>query len=111
MTVSLREFLDSTRLLHGKWALTLEDVAWVKDYEAIWKTIEGCLLKKRLEGKPLSNEKYINPKLITWDGEIRARFRGNYPGFIEDIGACYALGVLKIGSVYRQGSNYHFEGV
>ena len=44
-----------------------EDEAWVKDYEAIWITIEECLLKKRLEGKPLSNEKYINPKLITWD--------------------------------------------
>ena len=25
-----------------------EDEAWVKDYEAIWITIEGCLLKKRL---------------------------------------------------------------
>ena len=86
-----------------------EDEAWVKDYEAIWITIEECLLKKRLEGKPLSNEKYINPKLITWDGEIKTRFRGNYPGFIEDIGACYASGVLKVGSVYRKGLNYHLQ--
>ena len=84
-----------------------EDEAWVIDYEAIWITIEECLSKKRLEGKPLSNEKYINPKLITWDGEIKTRFRGNYPGFIEDIGACYASEVLKVGSVYRKGLNYH----
>ena len=88
-----------------------EDEAWVEDYKAIWMTIEECLLKNlfSLEGKPLSNEKYINLKLITWDGEIKTRFRGNYPGFIEDIGACYALGVLKVGSVYRQGLNYHLQ--
>ena len=62
-----------------------------------------------LRGEPLSNEKYINPKLITWGDAIRTRFKGNYPGFIEDIGACHATGVLKVGSVYRQGSNYHLQ--
>ena len=41
---------------------------------------------KKLEGEPVNNSKYINPKLITWDGEI-----------------------LKIGSVYRQESNYHLQ--
>ena len=46
---------------------------------------------------------------MTWDGEIKTRFRGNYPIFIEDIGACYASGVLKVGSVYRQGLNYHLQ--
>ena len=79
-----------------------EDEAWVKDYETIWITVEKCLLKKSLEREPLSNEKYINPKLITWNGEIMTRFRGNYPGFIEEISACHASGVLKVGSVYRQ---------
>ena len=83
------------------------DEDWVGDYKAIWMAIEERLFS--LEGKPLSNEKYINPKLITWDGEIKTRFRGNYPGFIEDIGACYASGVLKVGSVYRQGLNYHLQ--
>ena len=78
-----------------------EDEAWVKDYEAIWITIEECLLKKSLQGKPLSSGKYVNPKLITWDGEIRTGFRGTSPE-PEDIGSCYATGVLKIGSVYRQ---------
>jgi len=62
-----------------------------------------------LEGVLLSNAQYINPKLITWDGKIRTRFRGNFWNTIEDVGSCYASGVLKIGSVYRQGSNYHFQ--
>ena len=77
-----------------------EDEAWVEQYEAIWWRIceklhaPGCgfELGGRLAGEPLSNEKYINPKLITWDGEIRTRFRGNHPGFIEEIGACYVSG-------------------
>ena len=87
-----------------------EDEAWVEQYEAIWRRVCKFFdLSGSLTGEPLSNEKYINPKLITWDDEIRTRFRGNYPGFIEKIGACYATGVLKIGSVYRQGSNHHLQ--
>jgi len=57
----------------------------------------------------LSNGKYINPKLITWNGEIRTRFLGNSESKPEDLGACYATGILKIGSVYRQGANYHLQ--
>ena len=95
-----------------------EDEAWVQQYEAIWWRINeflhapGCggfELGGTLTGEPLSNGAYINPKLITWDGEIRTMFRGNHPGFIEEIGACYVSGVLKVGSVYRQGSNYHLQ--
>ena len=50
----------------------------------------------------------MNPKLITWDGEIRTGFRGTSPK-PEDIGSCCVTGVLKIGGVYRQGSNYHLQ--
>ena len=85
-----------------------EDEAWMRDYEAIWKKVEE-LLGEGLRGEPLSNGKYVNPKLITFDGEINTRFRGDHPGSIESIGACHATGILKIGSVYRQGSNYHLQ--
>ena len=85
-----------------------EEEAWIREYRGIQEKIEE-LLRHKLEGEPLSNGKYVNPKLITWDGEIRTRFRGNYPGFIEEIGACYPTGVLKIGGVYRQGSNFHLQ--
>ena len=84
-----------------------EDEAWMRQYEAIWKKVEE-LLGEGLRGEPLSNGKYVNPKLITWDGEIRTGFRGTSPK-PEGIGSCRATGVLKIGGVYRQGSNYHLQ--
>ena len=86
----------------------IEDEAWIKQYEAIWNKVED-LLRQKLSRTALSNNKYINPKLITWDGEIRTRFKGSSWSKPEDIGACHATGVLKIGSVYRQGSNYHLQ--
>ena len=81
------------------------DEAWVRRYEAVWKKVEE-LLGERLTGEPLSSGKYVNPKLITWDSRIRTAFRGTS---LEprDIGSCLATGVLEIGSVYRQGSDYH----
>ena len=51
-----------------------KDEAWVQQYEAIWNKVEE-LLRQKLEGTPLNNGKYINSKLITWDGEIRTRFK------------------------------------
>ena len=84
------------------------DEVWTQQYEAVLRKIED-LLGKKLEREPLNNGKYINPKLITWDGEIRTRFKGNSWRKPECIGSCYATGVLKIGSVYCQGSNYHLQ--
>ena len=96
-----------------------EDEAWVKQYEAIWWRVceilhaPGCggfEIGGSLAGEPLNNGKYINPKLIFWNGENRTRFReGKYTRYIEEIPACRATGVLKISSVYRQGSNYHLQ--
>ena len=95
-----------------------EDKEWVSKYEKIWWRIcelmhaPGCggfELGGILKGEPLSNEKYINPKLITWDGEIRTRFKGKAWDKPEKIGSCHATGVIKIGSVYRQGLNYHLQ--
>ena len=92
-----------------------EDEAWIRQYDGIWRKIEELSRETsgqqscNLEKAPLNNGKYVNPKLITWNGEIRTRFRGNYLGFIEDIGACHATGILKIGSVYCQGLNYHLQ--
>jgi len=85
-----------------------EDKEWIKQYEKIWVIIEE-LIAQKLTGEPLSNGKYINSKLITWDGEIRTRFKGNSWEKSESIGSCFATGILKIGSVYRQGSNYHLQ--
>ena len=86
----------------------VEEEAWIKQYEGIWEKVEELMFQK-LTGTLLSNDKYINPKLITWDGEIRTKFKGNAWVKPEDIGACQATGILKIGSVYRKGSNYHLQ--
>ena len=81
-----------------------EDEVWIRQYEAISKKVEE-LLGQKLEGEMLKNG-YINPKLITWDGEIRTKFKGGKP---ETIGSCFATGILKLGSVYRKGSNYYLQ--
>ena len=91
-----------------------EDEVWVHQYEAIWWRINEILhapgcggfeIGGSLTGEPLNNSKYINPKLIFWNGENRTRFReGKYARYIEEIPACRATGVLKISSVYRQGA-------
>ena len=94
-----------------------EDEAWVERYEAIWWRINeflhapGCggfELGGTLTGEPLSNGAYMNAKLITWDGQIRTGFQGTSLN-PEEIGFCNATGILKIASVYRQGSNYHLQ--
>jgi hypothetical protein len=85
-----------------------EDKEWISKYESIWRKVEA-LLGEKFDGTPLNNKKYINAKLITWDGEIKTRFRGSDWSKPEDIGACHATGILKIASVYRKGSNYHLQ--
>lgn len=58
--------------------------------------------------EPLNNGKYVNAKLITWNGEIRTGFCGSLPE-PEYIGWCYATVTLKIGSVIQQGLNYRLQ--
>ena len=54
-----------------------EDSTWIDQYKIIWDRIEELLFQK-LNGSPLSNNKYINPKLITWNGDIKTRFNRCY---------------------------------
>ena len=86
-----------------------EEKARIEKYWGICGKVEELLEGKKLEGEPLNNGRYINPKLITWDGEITTMFKGDSRGKSKKIGSCYATGVLKIGSVYRKGSNYHLQ--
>ena len=83
-----------------------EDEVWMEQYAAIWGAIEE-LLGQNLMGNPLCDF-WLNAKLITWDDQIRTGFQGTCLN-PEDIGFCNATGILKIGSVYRQGSNCHLQ--
>ena len=82
-----------------------EDPVWVHQYVAIWNRIQE-LISEKLAKSPLNNDQYINPKLIEWEGNIKTQFNGRaVPYSIH----CLASGVLKIGSVYQQGSNHHLQ--
>ena len=92
------------------------DEVFTEQYKGIWWRVceilhaPGCRgfeLGGTLTGEPLSNA-YVNAKLITWDGQNRTGFRGTSQN-PEDIGFCNATGILKIASVYRQGSNCYLQ--
>ena len=85
-----------------------EDQAWIDQYKRVCERVEE-LLFYNLSGSPLNNGKYINPKLLTWNNEVKTRFVNGWHPRPEDIKHCYASGVLKIGSVYQQGCNYHLQ--
>ena len=83
-----------------------DDSTWINQYKMIWEKVEELLFQK-LSGTPLSNSKYINPKLITWNDQIRTRFNGCFCVPFDKY--CEATGILKITSVYQQGSNYYLQ--
>jgi len=80
-----------------------EEPSWMKTYEMIWKRVSE-LVSHSLEGD-LTSE-WINPKLITWKEDIKTRFNGWGIPYNK---YCDATGVLKIGSVYKQGSNHYLQ--
>ena len=47
----------------------------------------------------------INPKLITWKNEVKTVFNGVVPYDKS----CYAKGLLKIASVYKQGDKHYLQ--
>ena len=49
------------------------DETWMQQYEAIWKKVEE-LFGEGLRRESLSSGKYVNPKLISWNCEIRPVF-------------------------------------
>ena len=89
-----------------------EDREWKRKYIAIWAKVEE-LIFDCFNSEMVKNGKYINPKLIVWDGEINTRFNGEKgcnPKKIEKLfsgKSLEATGILRISYVYRQGSNYH----
>ena len=55
--------------------------------------------------EPMKREdNYVNGNFKTWKGSIKTNFHGQDVPYNMD---CNATAVLKIGSVYKQGKNYH----
>ena len=87
-----------------------EDLIWIVKYQDIWSRVEELMVQK-LTNTPLKNAQYINPKLICWNDKIKTYFqnaKGDHKNY-NDIGYCYATGVLKIGGVYKQGLNFYMQ--
>ena len=82
-----------------------EDSNWVRQYKAIWMRIEEVIVEN-LYKSPLNRERFINPKLIEWEGVIKTRFSGQ----CAPIGvSCEATGILKLDSIYQHGKNHYLQ--
>ena len=80
----------------------LEDcVEWVNDYRKIWKAAEEHLFVT-FTSKPVKEGCYLNGKLNVWKDKIRTDFHGKDIPYNQ---CCKATAVLKVKSVYKQGSN------
>ena len=51
------------------------DKKWIEKYKGIWGKVEELLCHES-KGTALSNEKYVNPKLIGWGDKVTTRFNG-----------------------------------
>ena len=76
---------------------------WVKQFKLIWNVIEKQM-SQSLTKEPINKDRYINPKLKMYDGEIKTIFHNNP---IPENQRCEATAILKIASVYKQGNNYY----
>ena len=76
---------------------------WVSDYRKIWKAVEEQLFVT-FTSEPLKEGCYFNAKLNVYKDKIRTDFHGEEIPFNQ---YCKATAVLKVKSVYKQGSNYY----
>ena len=81
-----------------------EEKEWVPQYKKIWHEVESQLFEK-LATEPIKREgRYIPGKLKTQKERINTNFYGQDVQYDMH---CNATVVLKIGSVYKHGKNYH----
>ena len=76
---------------------------WVKEYRKIWKAVEDQLFIT-FTSPPVKEGCYLNAKVKEWKDKIRTDFHGKDIPYNQ---CCEATAVLKVGSVYKQGSNYY----
>ena len=76
---------------------------WVKDYRKIWKAVEDQLFTT-FTSPPVKEGCYLNAKVKEWKDKIRTNFHGKDILYNQ---CCKATAVLKVASVYKQGSNYY----
>ena len=69
----------------------------------IWTQVEQQILNS-LTKDPVNKDRYMNGKLKMYDEKITTNFHGKSAPYNR---CCKATCLLKISSVYQQGSNYY----
>ena len=79
---------------------------WVSQYKKNSTEVESHLFEKLATETIQGEDKYVHGKLKMWKEDIKTNFHGQAVPY--DV-YCHATAVLKIGSVYKQGKNFHLQ--
>ena len=74
---------------------------WLEKYRKIWVAVEEQVFQTFTKD-PINKERYINPKLKEYNGQITTKYHGRDVPYGK---CCDARGVLRVASVYKQGNN------
>ena len=83
-----------------------EEEASKTQCKKIWNEIELQLIEEMLTVPMKKEGIYVNGKLKRWEERTKSDFHGQDVPYNMH---CNAKAVLKIGSVYKQGKNYHSQ--
>ena len=83
-----------------------EEEASKTQCKKIWNGIELQLIEEMLTVPMKKEGIYVNGKLKRWEERTKSDFHGQDVPYNMH---CNAKAVLKIGSVYKQGKNYHSQ--
>ena len=76
---------------------------WLEKYKLVRDRAEQQIFQ-RLAKDPVNKDRYVNGKLKTWKEELSTNFHGKSVPHQE---RCEATAILKVSSVYQQGTNYY----
>ena len=78
----------------------------LEKYNEIWEKVKYSI-KKQFHSEPTYNEKYLNAKIESYNGKIKAN---SYNNKIPKEGShCVCVSVILINSIFRTGNNYHIQ--
>ena len=84
----------------------IKDEKLLEKYNEIWKKVSN-IIKKEFDSKPVRNEKYIKPKIKSYNGKINTNFHNNK--IPKEGSQCICLSVILIDSVYKKDKNYYLQ--
>ena len=95
MSAYSRDF-DETKYI----SFLIKNNELLEKYNEIWKKVKNSL-KKEFNSKPVHNEKYLKPKIKSYNGKINTNFHNNK--IPRESSKFICLSVILIDSVFRTG--------